>query len=81
MMCFIKTFLIVMLNRCLEHINDNGWVCINISMVMYDKLTNKYGYRECDETHILPNSKSQRNLKKCEYIYCWKNTKFNNINN
>ena len=33
-------------------------------MVMYDKLINKYGYRECDEKHILPNVKNNQNLKK-----------------
>ena len=69
---YYNDFLIVMLNRCLQHIKNNGWVCINISMVMYDKLINKYGYRECDEKHILPNAKNKQNLKKCEYIYCWK---------
>ena len=69
---YYNDFLIVMLNRCLQHIKNNGWVCINISMVMYDKLINKYGYRECDEKHILPNAKDNQNLKKCEYIYCWK---------
>ena len=69
---YYKEFLIIMLDRCLEHIKQNGWVCINISIPMYDKLTKKYGYRECDEKHILPNSKNQQNLKKCEYIYCWK---------
>ena len=69
---FYNEFLIIMLNRCLKHINNNGWVCINISMGMYNKLTNKYGYRECDEKHILPNAKNKQNLKKCEYIYCWK---------
>ena len=68
---YYKEFLIIMLDRCLKHIKQNGWVCINISIPMYDKLTNKYGYRECDEKHILPNAKNQKNLNKCEYIYCW----------
>ena len=66
---YYKEFLMVMLNRCFEHIKQHGWVCINISIPMYDKLTNKYGYRECDEKHILPNAKNKQNLKKCEYIY------------
>ena len=69
---YYKEFLIIMLNRCLEHIKQNGWVCINISIAMYDKLTKKYGYRECDEKHILPNRKNKQNPNKCEYIYCWK---------
>ena len=43
-----------MIDRCLEHISNNGWVCVNISVSMYNDLTNKYGYRECDERHILP---------------------------
>ena len=30
---------------------------------MYDKLTKKYGYRECDEKHILPNRKNKQNPK------------------
>ena len=68
---YYKEFLIIMLDRCLKHIKQNGWVCINISIPMYDKLTNKYGYRECDEKYILPNAKNKKNTKKCEYIYIY----------
>jgi len=71
---YYKEFLMIMLDRCLEHIKQQGWVCINISVAMYDKLTKKYGYRECDEKHILPNAKNKQNLTKCEYIYCWQHS-------
>ena len=71
---YYKEFLMIMLDRCLEHIKQHGWVCINISVAMYDKLTKKYGYRECDEKHILPNAKNKQNLTKCEYIYCWQHS-------
>ena len=71
---YYKEFLLIMLDRCLEHIKQHGWVCINISVAMYDKLTKKYGHRECDEKHILPNAKNKQNLTKCEYVYCWQHS-------
>ena len=69
---FYIDFLIKMIDRCLYYIKNNGWVCINISGKMYKILTEKYKYRECDEKHILPQSKNQRNPNKIDYIFCWK---------
>ena len=66
---YYKEFLMIMLDTCLEHIKQNGWVCINISIPMYDKLTKKHGYRECDEKHLLPKAKNQQNLKTNVNIY------------
>ena len=34
---YYKEFLIIMLNRCLEHIKQNGWVCINISIDLFKR--------------------------------------------
>ena len=69
---FYNNFLIIMLNRCSEHIKNNGWICLNISIPMYNDLTKNYKYKECDEQHILQNSRGPKNLNRKEYIYCWK---------
>ena len=69
---FYKNFLMIMLNRCSEHIKNNGWICLNISVPMYNDLTKIYKYKECDEQHILKNSINPQNPNKKEYIYCWK---------
>ena len=69
---FYNNFLIKMLDRCFKHIKNHGWICINMSIKMYNGLTNTYGYKECIEKHILPKSVNQQNPNKKEYIYCWK---------
>lgn len=69
---FYINFLIEMLNRCNKYIKNNGWICINMSGKMYEILTTIYKYKVCDETHILPQCKNQKNPNKIDYIYCWK---------
>ena len=69
---FYNNFLIIMLDRCSKHISNNGWICINMSIEMYNDLTNVYKYKKCNERHILPNATNQKNPDKKEYIYCWK---------
>lgn len=72
---FYKSFLIEMMDRCFKYIKNNGWICINISGKMYKTLTEIYKYRECDEKHILPQNRNQKNPDKIDYIFCWRKKK------
>ena len=69
---FYETFLTPLLNKCLKHIKNNGYVCFNISPTMYADLL-KYGYRACDmEYDILQQKRLGKD--KQDKIYCWKNS-------
>jgi hypothetical protein len=66
---FYTKFLIPLLEKCLTHIKNNGWVCFNISPKMYDALL-KYGFRPADEEHDLLQQK-RLGKDKQDKIYCW----------
>ena len=63
-------FLIPLIEKCLLHIKPNGWVCFNISPLMYDELLS-YGFRKSDEEHDLLQQK-RLGKNKQDKIYCWK---------
>jgi len=67
---FYTEFLIPLLNKCLFHIKNNGWVCFNISPKMYADLL-KHGFRPADEEHDLLQQK-RLGKDKQDKIYCWK---------
>jgi len=70
---FYEKFLIPLLNKCLKHIKNDGYVCFNISPPMYADLL-KYGYRSCDMEYDLLQQKRLGKNKE-DKIYCWKNNK------
>jgi hypothetical protein len=70
---FYKEFLIPLLNKCLAHIKNNGYVCFNISTKMYDDLI-KHKYRVSD-LQIPMLQQKRLGVDKQDLIYCWTNSK------
>ena len=68
---FYEKFLIPLLNKCLKHIKNNGYVCFNISPKMYEDLIN-FGYRTCNLEYDLLQQK-RLGKDKQDKIYCWRN--------
>jgi hypothetical protein len=68
---FYKKFLIPLLDKCLKHIKNGGYVCFNISPKMYADLL-KFGYRAADLEEDLLQQK-RLGVDKEDKIYCWKN--------
>jgi len=66
---FYEQFLILLLNKCLEHIKPGGRVAFNISPKMYDDLL-KFGYRAADEQEDLLQQK-RLSKNKQDKIYIW----------
>eukprot|EP01051_Picozoa_sp_SAG22_P021535 SAG22_NODE_4791_length_1162_cov_3.126883_1_plen_326_part_00 len=65
-------WLATLIKKCRDHIQPGGKVCFNISIMMYEKLTQKYHYDECSESFSLCNKKSNRGRnKKEEFCYTW----------
>eukprot|EP01052_Picozoa_sp_SAG31_P011501 SAG31_NODE_652_length_13181_cov_14.268155_10_plen_316_part_00 len=65
-------WLAALIQKCRDNISENGKVCFNISVMMYEKLTQKYGYEVCNESFSLCNKQSNRGKsKKEEYCYTW----------
>ena len=85
---FYKNFIIPLINKCLKHIKNNGWVCFNISPKMYKDLTEKYNYQKCSYELDLKQQMGGKTDGKNQYsfteigkkkkaqdkIYCWRNT-------
>lgn len=67
---FYKEFLIPLLQKCLTHIKDPGWVAFNISQQMYLELL-EFGFRACDAEEDLLQQK-RFGKKKEDKIYLWK---------
>lgn len=67
---FYTKFLIPLIEKCLFHIKNNGWVCFNISPKMYADLL-KHGFRSANEEHDLLQQK-RLGKDKQDKIYCWK---------
>lgn len=72
---YYNEFLIPMLNKSLQHIKRNGWVCMNINEEYYNELVS-YGFRPCDKIEEFQQStrKSKDGTVKMEKIYCWRQT-------
>jgi hypothetical protein len=68
---FYTKFLIPLIDKCLKHIRNNGWVCFNISPKMYGELI-RYGFRKADEECDLLQQKRMGKDKE-DKIYCWRN--------
>ena len=71
---FYCKFLIPMIEKCLLHIKNNGWVCININPEFYEELLT-YGFRPCDRVEEFQQStmKKKDGTTKMEQVYCWSN--------
>jgi hypothetical protein len=70
---YYTDFLVPLIKKCLRdiHIGDNkSPVCFNISPVMYDDLTLKYGFRACDERMVLPQKKRYGEDRE-NFTYVW----------
>jgi len=68
---YYTEFLIPLLTKCLAHIRNGGFVCFNISHLMYDELI-KHGFRHCDRTVDLLEQK-RRGKDRENKIFCWSN--------
>jgi hypothetical protein len=68
---YYTEFLIPLLTKCLAHIKPGGFVCFNISGVMYCELL-KHGFRPCDRmVDLLEQKRLSKNRE--NKIYCWTN--------
>ena len=68
---FYEGFLIPLLKKCLTHCKKGGWVCFNISPKMYELLTKRYGYKECDvQEDMLQQKRFAKD--KADQTYCWR---------
>ena len=69
---YYKELLIPMIEMCRTRV----WVCrpvwINISPKIYETLTGKYGFRECDEKINFLQQMGQQMGKKQDYVYVWR---------
>jgi hypothetical protein len=68
---FYTKFLIPLLNKCLAHIKNNGYVCFNISPKMYGALLS-HGFRAADTQLDLLQQKRLGKDKE-DKIYGWRN--------
>ncbi len=69
---YYKSFLIPMIEMCLTLVWVGRPVCINISPKIYETLTGKYGFRECDEKINFLQQMGQQMGKKQDYVYVWR---------
>lgn len=69
---YYNEFLIPMLTKCLTHIQNNGWVCLNVNEEYYTELVS-YGFRKCDRIEEFQQStrKCKDGSIKMEKVYCW----------
>ncbi len=68
---YFKEFLIPSLDLSFKHLKDGGVMCINISQKIYDKLTNDFGYRKCDEELDLRQGENY-GTKTTDICFVWK---------
>ena len=67
---FYIDFLIPLLEKCMTHIKKDGYVCFNISPMMYKQLI-KHKFKKCDiEIDML--QQKRLSIDKGDKIYCWK---------
>jgi len=67
---FYNEFLIPLMNKCFQYLQDGGKMCFNISPEMYMHLMNR-GYKECTEKVPLIQKKKNLNDKRQDFIYVW----------
>jgi len=69
---YYNDFLIPMIQSALEHIQQNGWVCININPEFYDELVGKYKFPEAQKIEKFQQSTRKKDGEiKYENVYCW----------
>lgn len=66
---FYNSFLIPLMNKCFQYLQEGGNMCFNVSPDMYIKLIN-LGYDECTEKVPLKQS-SKSSKQRQDYIYIW----------
>jgi len=67
---FYTQFLIPLLEKCMKYIKKDGYVCFNISPVMYSQLI-RHKFKKCDiEIDMLQQKRLSND--KGDKIYCWK---------
>jgi hypothetical protein len=71
---FYTDFLIPLINKCRDNMKRSGWVCINISPVMYKDLTVTHKYPVCERQEPLLQQK-RLGKDKADMIYCWQVTR------
>ena len=68
---YFNEFLIPSLDLSFKHLKVGGVMCINISQIIYDKLTNDFGYRKCDEELDLRQGENFA-TKTTDICFVWK---------
>jgi len=68
---YFNEFLIPSLDLSFKHLKVGGVMCINISQIIYDKLTNDFGYRKCDEEVDLRQGENFA-TKTTDICFVWK---------
>lgn len=68
---YYKNFLIPMINKCRSLVKIGGKVAINVSEKIYQTLTEKYEYEQCDEFVDFLQQMGQQSGKKKDYVYLW----------
>ncbi len=71
---YYKNFLIPMISVCRHNLYCP--VAINVSPKIYEDLTKRYGFPECDEKVDFLQQMGQNSGKKQDYVYVWRS--FNN---
>jgi len=68
---FYKTFMLPLMNKLMEETNCP--ICINISPKMYEALTTKYMFEECEmKVDLRQQLGKQYKTKSKDYIYVWR---------
>ena len=73
---YYVNFLIPMIDKCRRWVvpgydPETGYVCINVSPKIYEKLTGFYGYPECWGKIDFLQQMGQKSGKKEDFIYVW----------
>jgi len=67
---YYTEWLIPLLDKCLLHIKEGGYVCFNISPKMYQALTGHHKYKLCNlEINML--QQKRLGVDKQDKVYCW----------
>ena len=66
---FYQDFLIPLMDKCFQFLQEGGKMCFNIAPDMYEDLI-KQGFRECDDKENLKQSLKSKK-QRFDYIYIW----------
>lgn len=67
---FFDEFLIPLMNKCFDNMNNNGKMCFNFPNDYYDTIIKK-GFRECDIKEKFKQRRKNGKDKNQDYIFIW----------